>query len=112
MPLIKAWNITLEADQVLRAQGADPKVIRERRPALADSRMGSKEGLPLLNLRPCILSCRCVSCATSGFPGCTGTNGKKVFQAPCLPAIWFSRVAIAVCTIGEDVEGSDVSMTG
>jgi len=34
MPILDHWDIQLTVDQVLRAQGADPEVIRSRRPNL------------------------------------------------------------------------------
>ena len=34
MPILDLWDIQLTVDQVLRAQGADPDVIRSRRPNL------------------------------------------------------------------------------
>jgi len=49
MPLIKNWNLVLEVDQVLRAQGADPAILRTRRPALVEiAQQALEEGLPLL----------------------------------------------------------------
>lgn len=49
MPLIKDWNISIETDQVLRLQGADPQVVRARRPSLVSTaEWALKEGLPLL----------------------------------------------------------------
>jgi hypothetical protein len=37
MPIIDQWDIQLTIDQVLRAQGADPDIIRSRRPNLVKS---------------------------------------------------------------------------
>jgi hypothetical protein len=37
MPILNKWNLELTTDQVLRAQGADPEVIRLRRPSLVKS---------------------------------------------------------------------------
>ena len=49
MPLIKNWNLLLEVDQVLRAQGAAPAILRTRRPALVEiAQQALEEGLPLL----------------------------------------------------------------
>jgi hypothetical protein len=37
MPILNHWEISLTTDQVLRAQGADPEVIRLRRPSFIKS---------------------------------------------------------------------------
>jgi len=37
MPILDKWNLELTIDDVLRAQGADPDVIRRRRPGLVKS---------------------------------------------------------------------------
>ena len=49
MPILRNWDLALDADKVLWGQGADPAVIRARRPALA-TLAGEviPEGLPLL----------------------------------------------------------------
>ena len=49
MPVIDHWDLELTADDVLRAQGGDPAVIRTRKPVLVD--MAEKalvEGFPFL----------------------------------------------------------------
>jgi hypothetical protein len=49
MPLLRDWDLSLDVDQVLRAQGADPAVIRARRPALVDAaEQALQEGLAYL----------------------------------------------------------------
>ncbi len=50
MPLLRDWELNLDVDLVLRGQGADPAVIRARRPALAAAaEQALHEGLPLLD---------------------------------------------------------------
>lgn len=50
MPVWTNWELDLDVDQVLRGQGADPQVIRSRRPALvATTEMALAEGGSLLN---------------------------------------------------------------
>jgi hypothetical protein len=49
VPILKEWNLALDADTVLWGQGADPAVVRARRPKLvaaAEKIIG--EGRPLL----------------------------------------------------------------
>lgn len=49
MAVLRDWELDLTADQVLRAQGADPAAIRARKPALAGiAEWALREGLPLL----------------------------------------------------------------
>ena len=49
MPLLRDWDLSLDVDQVLRAQGADPAVLRARRPALVDAaEQALQEGLAYL----------------------------------------------------------------
>ncbi|MEJ2601400.1 MAG: hypothetical protein P8Z00_23945 [Anaerolineales bacterium] len=49
MAILRDWDLGLDVDQVLRGQGADPVVIRKRRPALVQAaEWALKEGLPLL----------------------------------------------------------------
>ena len=50
MPLLRDWELNLDVDLVLRGQGADPAVIRARRPALvATAEQALQEGLALLD---------------------------------------------------------------
>jgi hypothetical protein len=52
MPVLTDWTLELEADQVLRGQGADPATVRARRPALvAIAERALQVGVPLLQPR-------------------------------------------------------------
>jgi hypothetical protein len=49
MPVLTDWTLQLEVDQVLRGQGADPAIVRARRPALvAVAERALEIGMPLL----------------------------------------------------------------
>ncbi len=49
MPVLKEWKLNINVDEVLRAQGADPAVMRSRHPALAAvAERALAEGLPLI----------------------------------------------------------------
>lgn len=49
MPILHSWNLIIAVDHVLAGQGANPAVIRERRPAVAAAaERALEEGLPLL----------------------------------------------------------------
>ena len=50
MAILRDWDLGLDVDQVLRGQGADPVVIRKRRPALVQAaEWALREGLPLVD---------------------------------------------------------------
>lgn len=49
MPVLTDWNITLTPDDILRAQGANPELVRQRRPIMLEiAEWALQEGLPLL----------------------------------------------------------------
>ncbi len=49
MPILKEIKLSLNADHILRAQGADPESIRARRPAIAEiAEWALKEGMALI----------------------------------------------------------------
>ena len=49
MPVLENLELTIDADAVMRGQGADPAVLRLRRPALANlAEQALQEGLPLI----------------------------------------------------------------
>ena len=49
MPVLTDWVLELEVDQILRGQGADPAVLRARRPALVGlAERAQQAGVPLL----------------------------------------------------------------
>ncbi len=49
MPVLKQWEFSLTADDVLRSQGADPEVIKLRRPSLVKiTENAIDRGIPLL----------------------------------------------------------------
>jgi hypothetical protein len=52
MPVLENLELQIDADAVLRGQGADPAVLRARRPALANlAEQAIQEGLPLVEPR-------------------------------------------------------------
>ena len=118
MPVLTNWNLSLDADQVLRAIGADPQVIRHRRPALLETaEWALKEGMPLLDAK--VLHRQA---AVKGFrherleldlPH--GVDGQPVLKGPLIaqhlgPA---EQVILLVCTIGAELENivSDLMQT-
>lgn len=52
MPILDQWDLRLNEEAVLRGQGADPAVLRSRRPRLFDvAAQALEEGLPLVQPR-------------------------------------------------------------
>lgn len=109
MPLITNWEINLEADHILRAQGADPEVIRWRKPALLKTaEWALKEGLPLL--KPAALYSELPVKELRHeriFVELPEPNGQKSFLSGALLANHLGsaeKLAVVVCTVGETVE--------
>ena len=103
MPVWKDWQLDLDVDQVLRGQGADPQVIRSRRPALvATTEMALAEGRSLLN--PVVayrdLPVRETRHERLTLEGGGHLSGKLI--AEHLAAAEFASVL--VCTIGEAID--------
>jgi hypothetical protein len=103
MPLLRDWELNLDVDLVLRGQGADPAVIRERRPALAAAaEQALQEGHALLD----------PSVAYAVYPA-EGLRHERLslqdgrYLAGALIAQHLAaaeEVVILVCTIGEQLE--------
>ena len=50
MPILKDWDLIIDADQVIRGQGADPAVIRSRSPKLVEyAERAILDGTTLIN---------------------------------------------------------------
>lgn len=103
MPVLHDWELILDVDQVLRGQGADPAVIRQRSPRLVQlAERAIEEGTPLL--KPAMLYQRW---AVEGIrhehihlEGDAQLQGKLVAQH-LAPA---REVLVILCTIGVDLE--------
>jgi hypothetical protein len=109
MPLISDWKLSVTTDQVLRAQGADPEVIRSRRPTLVSTaEWALAEGLPLLTPTALYLSLPVRELRHERiYLDIPGAQLKDSYLSSALLASQLGgaeQVAIAVCTIGEAVE--------
>ena len=52
MPILADWDLSINVDQVLRSQGADPQMIRERSPKIVEAaEWALSEGLSLIQPR-------------------------------------------------------------
>jgi hypothetical protein len=111
MPLLNDWKISLDADQVLRAQGADPAVVRSRRPALVQiAEWALSQAMPLLQ----------PSALYAEFPvrelrheriylNVPGEDPQSSLLSGPLVSSHLSateKVAVVACTIGEKVEAA------
>ncbi len=103
MEQLREWNLPLTVDHVLRGQGADPEVVRKRRPALiAPAEWALKEGMPLL--QPTVLQHRLV---VKGFrhekvllEGDASLNSALLVQH----LAGANTVVVMVCTLGSQLE--------
>jgi hypothetical protein len=100
MPIVRDWDLALDADKVLWGQGANPSVIRQRRPklaAIADEVIA--EGRPLLD--PAVLyrrvpveEVRHERLRLAGGGSLQGPAVGSYLSAAC-------EVILAVCTVGD-----------
>jgi hypothetical protein len=103
MPILRDWNLEIDADMVLRGQGANPHIVRARSPALvALAEQALVAGLPLL--QPAVVyrqlpveSRRHERLTLAGGATLTGPLIAQHLGAA-------ERVVIALCTIGEALE--------
>lgn len=107
MPYRTDWKISLNADQVLRAQGADPNVIRARRPALVQiAEQALQIGQPLLKpaVLYTILLVRAIRHEKIQLekPG----NGSAILSSALIVDHLASaeKIAAVLCTVGEQLE--------
>jgi hypothetical protein len=109
MPLITNWEINLEADHILRAQGADPEVIRWRKPSLLKTaEWALMEGLPLLKPAALYIELPVKELRHERvYVKLPEANEQKSFLSGALlsnhlgPA---EKLAVVVCTVGEALE--------
>jgi len=103
MPILRDWNLEIDADMVLRGQGADPRLVRARHPALvALAEQALADGRPLL--QPAVAyrqlpveSLRHERLTLAGGAILTGPLVAQHLGAA-------QQVVVALCTIGEALE--------
>jgi hypothetical protein len=103
MPVVRDWDLIIDADQVLRGQGADPAAIRSRSPKLVEMAARSiVEGTPFL--KPSLLYRRVgiesVRHERIKLEGGAELRGKLLVQhlAPASEAI------LILCTVGAELD--------
>ena len=100
MPVLRDWELALDADKVLWGQGADPAIIRARRPRLAAlAEAVIEEGRPLL--APAILYRRIPVVGLRHERLLLAGGG--VLLGPLIAGhlAVASEVIVAVCTVGD-----------
>ncbi len=103
MPVLRDWDLSIDVDMVLRAQGADPAAIRAKSRALvAIAERALAEGLPLLQ--------PAVACRELAVEGLRHQQlllaGGGTLQGPLIGERLASarRVAVVLCTVGPELE--------
>jgi hypothetical protein len=115
MPILDKWDLQLTTDQVLRAQGADPEVIRSRRPKLVKS---TEEGLvraePLL--QPLVLyekyQVKAFMHERLELVPHNSDQGKHYLSSQLIGQKLSSaqEIIVVLCTIGSDLDNSVSSL--
>ena len=109
MPILDKWDIQLTTDQVLRAQGSDPDVIRSRRPNLVKyTEEAILRGQPLL--QPRVLyekyQVKCLTHERLELIIPNSNQGRYYLSGPLI-AQQLARtqsIIAMVCTIGSDLD--------
>jgi hypothetical protein len=103
MPILSQWDLRLDADAVLRGQGADPGILRNRRPQLVEiAEQALSEALPLF--QPSVVYERYE--AKSILHGRIRLNdGKELKGGTIVQHLGGApEIVPVVCTIGPDLE--------
>ena len=99
MPVLRDWELALDADKVLWGQGADPALVRARRPKLAEiAEAAIAEGRPLL--APVVLYRR-IPVVGLRHERLLLEGGSLVGPLIADRLAAASEVVVAVCTVGD-----------
>ena len=115
MPILDKWELSISTDEVLRAQGADPKSLRLRRPALITSTdQAITSGTSIL--RPLVLyekysvkgliHDRLELISNSDIPGKAYLSGKLITQHLARS----QSIIVILCTIGSELDDTVSSL--
>lgn len=102
MPVLTDWNLAIDADKVLWGQGADPAVIRRRRPSLVElAESVIAEGSPMV--KP-VVSYRRIPVEGLRHERLSLADGGRLFGPLIAKHLaGASDVVVAVCTVGDDL---------
>ena len=103
MPVLEHWDLRLDADAVLRGQGADPAILRARRPRLVEvAAQALAEGLDLIRPKVAFerFEVESVRHARVRLKGGGELKGELLAQHMA-PA---QQIVALVCTIGSELE--------
>jgi hypothetical protein len=103
MPILDDWALSLDVDQVLRGQGADPDVIRERSPKLVNlAERALAEGSPSLRPRLMYQRASVDSVLHERLLLAGGSELRSKLLAQHLAGA--QGIVISVCTVGPEIE--------
>jgi hypothetical protein len=103
MPVLSNWELIIDADQVLRGQGADPAKIRQRSPRLIDlAERAIEEGSSLL--KPALLYRRMEVDHVIHERIRLKGGGELKGKLPATHLAPASEVLVILCTVGSDLE--------
>jgi hypothetical protein len=103
MTLLTDWTLSLDADQVLRGEGADPAIVRERRPSLVEvAELALREGERLLQPTVAYRRLRVDGLRHERLDLEGGASLKGALLAQHLAAA--EEVVLLLCTIGPALE--------
>lgn len=103
MPILTEWDLRLDADAVLRGQGADPVILRSRNPRLINiAEQALEEGLSLVKTQVLFETYQIESVSHL----MVKLAGGKRLKADGLSQhlVQASELTVIVCTIGEELE--------
>jgi hypothetical protein len=103
MPVLTDWKLEFDVDDVLRSQGADPSVVRERRPNLvAVAEQALADGMPLLE--PCVTFQR-LKVKSLRHERLTLENDRSLSGPVVAELLGPAEYVMAlICTVGDSVE--------
>jgi hypothetical protein len=107
MDILRNWIFNLTAEHVLRAQGSDPFIIRDRKPKLYEiAEWAVREGLPLLDPKVIQKTYRVRRLVHQKLELQANNGNKPYFLTGALIAehLAAAEITIMVCTIGDTLE--------